>query len=327
MIKLSFFDLHLVILASALILDYFIGDPDWLWRRIPHPITFFGALIHKADEMLNLDKYNDSLRKQYGIATILILCFISILIGWLLSALSPIIEAITLFIFLAAKSLLDHLKAVFLPLRRGDLEASRKAVAMIVGRNTIDMNQSDVSRAAIESGAENLSDGFVAPIFWFLIGGLPLLICYKMVNTADSMIGYKSDKYLNFGYGAAKLDDALNYFPARICGALIVIAGGIYRRSVSTSWKIMIRDGRLHESPNAGIPEAAMAGALGVALGGPRTYGEALYQAPWINPEGEKSLSYKHLQKAILIIHIVVVILIFSILGIIGLFSPFWLIS
>jgi len=180
---------------------------------------------------------------------------------------------------LAVRSMHDHVSAVAKPLARGDLFAARQAVAMIVGRDPERLGQEGVARAALESLAENSSDGIVAPLFWGVIGGLPGIAVYKAINTMDSMIGHRNDRYEDFGKAAARLDDLVNWGPARLTGLLFALASGRPARAI----RVMRRDARQHRSPNAGWPEAAMAGALSVRLSGPRVYGDVIADEPWVN--------------------------------------------
>ena len=204
--------------------------------------------------------------------------------GWALSWGGGVIEVICVTILLAGRSLDEHIRAVAVAL--GDnITAARRAVGMIVGRSTDAMQEDAIARAAIETGAENLSDGVFAPAFWFLLTGLPGLIAYKIINTADSMIGYRNARYLAFGSGAARLDDLLNLVPARITALLICLAA-LFRGRALAAIRIMLRDGKTHASPNAGWPEAAMAGALDVWLAGPRRYGRRLRHAPRFHETG-----------------------------------------
>jgi adenosylcobinamide-phosphate synthase len=207
-----------------------------------------------------------------------------ILLGLVISAGGPVIVLAVLVILLAGRSLDDHIRAVATALDSG-IGPARLAVGMIVGRSTADLDEGDIARAAIETGAENLSDGVFAPAFWFLLTGLPGLIAYKIINTADSMIGYRNARYLAFGSGAARLDDLLNLVPARITALLICLAA-LFRGRALAAIRIMLRDSKTHASPNAGWPEAAMAGALDVWLAGPRRYGRRLRHAPRFHETG-----------------------------------------
>jgi adenosylcobinamide-phosphate synthase len=197
-----------------------------------------------------------------------------------------VIETLVVAVFLAQKSLLDHVRRVAQALGTGGADAGRKAVAMIVGRDTSVLDGAGVSRAAIESAAENFSDGLVAPVFWYALLGLPGLLVFKVVNTADSMIGHRSPRYEAFGWAAARLDDLMNLIPARLSALLIAaaaaLAGGAAGHAAAAAW----HDARFHRSPNAGWPEAAAAGALGLALGGPRRYGNLIVEGAWLNGQG-----------------------------------------
>ena len=281
---------------GALILDWLLGEPDILWRRVPHPVVMFGRAISALEAIGNRRSRTGHMRRNFGILAIIILVFGAGGIGALLSAITSqwigISNAITLImltILLAGRSLDDHIRNVARDLET-DLMDARASVGMIVGRNTAEMDQGDIARAAIETGAENLSDGVIAPAFWFLIFGLPGVMIYKMVNTADSMIGYKNARYLAFGWAAARLDDVLNYLPARLTALLICAGslGGAFR-----AFSIMRADARSHQSPNAGWPEAAMAGGINVWLAGPRRYGQRIRDAARMNADGSNADSKK----------------------------------
>ena len=192
-------------------------------------------------------------------------------------------------VFIAQQSLYRHVSRVRSAFTTGGLVAARAAVAMIVGRDPESLDEGGVARAAIESCAENFSDGVVAPVFWLALLGLPGLLVYKAINTADSMIGHRTSRHRDFGWAAARLDDMLNLLPARLAGLLIVLAAPVARGSLAVSLKTMWRDARKHRSPNAGWPESAMAGALGVALAGPRRYGAAVVDDPFLNSEARKN--------------------------------------
>ena len=269
-----------VLLLPALLLDAALGEPGWLWSRVPHPAILMGRLIGALDRHLN----RGNRRRVMGVLAVLILILTGLVIAALLSLLGPIAKVIVAAILIAQRSLVQHVTAVAQGLRES-LPAGRHAVSMIVSRNTEAMTTPQVARSAIESGAENLSDGVIAPAFWFLIGGLPGLIIYKMVNTADSMIGYRNDRYEEFGWAAARLDDLLNLAPARLTGLMIALLGGQTRQ-----WRAIIGDARQHRSPNAGWPEAAMARALNLALAGPRSYDGQMHDFPWVNGAGRKDI-------------------------------------
>ena len=277
-----------ILLLLALGLDALVGDPDWLWRRLPHPVVLFGALIDRFERWGNAGDAHQ--RRTNGYIAIGALVGISALAGLAftiaLGALGPIgfaLEAVTVAILLAQRSLHQHVERVAVAARRDGLAGARRAVAMIVGRDPDRLNLSAVCRAAIESLSENFADGIVAPAFWYGIGGLPGLFAYKMVNTADSMIGHLSERYRDFGRGAARLDDLLNLVPARLSALLIALARpGIFNRILAAARA----DAPRHRSPNAGWPEASMAAAVGIALGGPRSYGDGILSEPVLNAGG-----------------------------------------
>ncbi|NDV88284.1 cobalamin biosynthesis protein [Aurantimonas aggregata] len=286
-------------LAAAvigLVLDRLVGDPDWLWRRLPHPVVLIGNLIGTLDRRLNREALGETARRRRGVLAITLLVTGALLTGFLLAALFAaagplglVLEAVVLAIFLAQKSLIDHVRAVADALDGEGITAGRRAVAMIVGRDPEQLDAAGVSRAAIESLAENASDGIVAPLLWYLVLGLPGLIAYKVVNTADSMIGHMSERHRAFGWAAAKMDDVVNWPAARLTALLFALAAGLGRKAgIGTVWAVTRRDAPSHRSPNAGWPEAAMAAALGLSLGGPRRYGEIMVEAPMLNPQGRR---------------------------------------
>ncbi len=263
-------------LVLAMVLDALLGEPKWLWSRLPHPAVVIGRAVGVLDARMNDDT------RGAGAFAVSIMLVGAIALGLMLMVLPGIwAEVIVGAVLLAQKSLVEHVQRVGDALRLS-LGEARRAVAMIVGRDVRDMDAPAVARGAIESAAENLSDGVIAPAFWFAIGGLPGLLAYKIVNTADSMIGYRTPKYENFGWAAAKLDDILNWIPARLTALLI---WGITRRG---SWGDIAADASLHRSPNAGWPEAAMAPALDVSLSGPRSYDGIIEDFDWVHAEGRK---------------------------------------
>ncbi len=268
------------LLVCAMCLDAALGEPDWLWSRIRHPAVLMGNAIGWLDNRLNHGAY----RRLKGVATVLILVVAALILGRLLALLGPIVEIVVCAILLAQKSLITHVRAVGEGLLTS-LAEGRAQVAMIVSRDTRDMTEAQVARSAIESAAENLSDGVIAPAFWFLVGGLPGLLVYKVVNTADSMIGYRNDKYRAFGWAAARLDDLLNLVPARLTFVLIVALSGQWSR-----WGEMVEDASRHISPNAGWPEAAMARALDIALAGPRSYDGQMRDLAWVNGNARQDI-------------------------------------
>jgi len=283
---------HLWMLAAALALDAVVGDPDWLWRRAPHPIVLLGRLVAYLDRRLNHQHAPPRTRRILGVVAITFVAGFAFAAGQVIDSLLMhlpigwIGTVILSAILLAGRSLHDHVRAVRLAFDEGGLAAARVAVARIVGRDPATLDASGVSRAAIESTAENFSDAVVAPAFWFLLLGLPGLLAYKAINTADSMIGHLSPRYRDFGWAAARLDDLVNLPASRLAGCLVALAAPAAGGSVATAFAVMRRDAPGHRSPNAGWPEAAMAGALGIALLGPRVYEGRLSDAPYLNAEG-----------------------------------------
>jgi adenosylcobinamide-phosphate synthase len=277
----------LLVLLAALALDaFYTGGPGFL-RAIPHPVVIAGRAIAWAETRLNRPQRSPTDRRWRGILLCVAMVTLAASIGYGFSwiarvfALSYLIEMPLIAWLLAQRSLHDHVRAVAVALDSGGEEAGREAVSHIVGRDPKSLDQHGVARAAIESLAENFSDAVVAPVFWFVLFGLPGLMVYKTVNTLDSMVGYRSDRYRDFGWASARLDDVLNLIPARLSGLLIAVAallvpGAKAQGALATMW----RDHARHRSPNSGWPEAAMAGALALALAGPRVY-------PGQPPEGE----------------------------------------
>ncbi|MGM4989247.1 adenosylcobinamide-phosphate synthase CbiB [Tardiphaga sp. 841_E9_N1_2] len=282
----------LLLVVAALLLDAVIGDPDWLWRRAPHPVVWIGNGIGWLERRLNPESWSRRQRKLAGVVTVIALVSVAMLVGGLLADLLNdnwigfAIEALIASTLIAQRSLYQHVARVHRAFTEGGLPAARQAVAMIVGRDPEQLDEAGVSRAAIESTAENFSDGIVAPVFWLALLGLPGLIAYKAINTADSMIGHRSVRYQDFGWAAARLDDLVNLIPARLSGVLVALAAPVARGSIISSLKIMLRDASKHRSPNAGWPESAMAGALGIAIAGPRVYAEGAVNDPYLNAEG-----------------------------------------
>ncbi|MCW9044027.1 MAG: adenosylcobinamide-phosphate synthase CbiB [Pseudopelagicola sp.] len=271
---------HTALLALAFLLDAALGEPRWLWSRVPHPAVLLGRLIGWADERFN----TGTARKAKGVATIAALTLAMLFLGNTLAAFGWLPEFLLAAILLAQRSLVDHVRAVGNGLRLS-LGEGRRAVALIVSRDTDDMDADAVSRSAIESAAENLSDGVIAPAFWFLLGGLPGLLIYKAINTADSMIGYRTPRHAEFGWAAARFDDLLNWVPARLTAALIAVT-----HHGLGAWRAIRADARLHRSPNAGWPEAAMARALNAAISGPRAYHGEMRDFPFVNATGRRGL-------------------------------------
>jgi len=255
------------------------GYPEGLARSVGHPVTWMGRLITWLDQRLNRDDADPETRRRAGAVAMLVLLGIvggvAFLIEWtlLLLPLGFIVVALLASALLAQRSLFMHVASVADALDESGVDAGRMAVAQIVGRDTGSLDEAGIARAAIESLAENFSDGVVAPSFWMVIAGLPGAAVYKAINTADSMIGHRTKRHLDFGRTAAQLDDLVN-LPASRISALLLAAAAFATKGASgaAAWQAMWRDGPKHASPNAGYPEAAMAGALGLALGGPRSY-------------------------------------------------------
>ncbi|WP_241659696.1 adenosylcobinamide-phosphate synthase CbiB [Sphingomonas glacialis] len=268
---------------GALALDALLGWPGGLYARIGHPVGWFARLIGACEARWNGVVRTPRARWIAGIFTVLVLVCLVGAVAWGLTLLLRIALggwawigiAVLAWPGLAQRSLDDHVRPVAAALEAGDLPAARSAVAMIVGRDTATLDESDVARAAIESLAESFCDGVVAPFFWLLLGGLPGLWIYKALNTADSMIGHREPRWRMFGWAAARSDDVANLVPARLAGVILCVVGG-------GGWGTLWRDAGKHASPNAGWPEAAMAGVLGVRLAGPIAYDGVVADKPWI---------------------------------------------
>lgn len=276
------------ILLLALAVDALIGWPDALYRKIGHPVTWLGKLISHMDKSLNRMEWHPPTRRLMGLLTAAFIILICIVSGQIIQnavgqgILGFLISVLLAWPLLASRSLYSHVKDVAQPLELMDLRSAREAVSMIVGRDPKQLDTAGVGRAAIESLAENTSDGVVAPIFWGLIFGLPGILAYKAINTMDSMIGYKTPKHLDFGWAAARIDDLANWVPARLTGLIIAMMSG----TPNTALQTIRRDAGNHRSPNAGWPESAMAAALGVRLSGPRSYHDKQTNDPWLYAEG-----------------------------------------
>lgn len=300
----AFFTPPLIILL-AFIVDALAGDPKWLYRNIPHPVVLLGNLIAIAEDNFNKADLGDRSRFVHGAiisgAVIALATGVGILIASLCAGhpVGLILLAVLASSLIAWRSLYDHVTDVAMGLGES-LEAGRKAVSHIVGRDPDSLDESAISRAAIESLAENFSDGTVVPVFFFALLGLPGICAYKAVNTLDSMIGHRNERYEYFGKAAARIDDAVNYIPARLTAFLIVIAAVLVKgANAKGAIRAMFRDARYHRSFNAGWPEAAMAGALGIALAGPRIYDGVEVTDQWMNGEGTRDVGPAHIFRAL----------------------------
>ena len=276
------------LLVLALLLDVFLGDPKLILRILPHPVALFGKLINFCEHKLNHNDHANVDRLVRGALMTIVLTIFAILIGWALKLFFEfynlwLLELFIVALFVAQRSLYDHVQLVSKALENRGIEAGREAVAHIVGRNTSKLDMGGISRASIESLSENFADGIVAPVFWYLIFGLPGILFCKAVNTLDSMIGYRNERYNFFGRVAARLDDVVMWIPARIAALLIIFSACLLPKCHPVlAFRQTIKCASRHSSINAGWPEAAMAGALRIALGGPRSYKGGLKEDAWI---------------------------------------------
>ena len=295
---------HFTMAAFALVLEYFVGYPQFIQRAMGHPVEWIGKLIAYLDEGLNDPDTEDADQRNHGIFAIVALCIavaiptflvekllLSFHYGWIFNILLATA-------FIAQKSLRDHVADVARTLPQSIISA-RSEVAKIVGRNPTNLDESGIAKAALESLAENTADGITAPIFWFAVAGLPGIVVYKAINTADSMIGHKSEKYLHFGWAAAKLDDLVNLPASRLTGLLFAAAAWFKSKSrAQAALTSMWRDANKHQSPNAGWPEAAMAGALDLKFGGPREYDGETVELAYMG-EGRSQLTAADIDKGL----------------------------
>jgi adenosylcobinamide-phosphate synthase len=264
----------------ALLIELIVGYPDRLLRAIGHPVTWMGRLIAALDRALNHESMSDAKRRAAGALALVVIIGLPAIIGYLaecailLLPLGIVLAAVLASTLIAQRSLREHVARVAAALEHDGLAAGREAVSHIVGRDPDTLDEAGVARAAIESLAENFSDGVVAPAFWLAVAGLAGGAAYKAINTADSMIGHRTPRHRAFGWAAARLDDLVNLPASRLTALLIVAAAAVSPdASAGNAWRSVRRDAPQHRSPNAGYPEAAMAGALGLALAGPRVYG------------------------------------------------------
>mgnify|MGYP001111080913 CR=1 FL=1 len=291
----------------AFLLDLLLGDPRWL----PHPVSGMGRAISILERPLFSLSLHPLARKLAGACLTVAVVGGSYLVTWALitAAGGPdtlaggLLAVGLLYAALATRSLDDHIRAVHRPLVAGKLAAARRAVSLVVGRDTEELDEGEVARAAVETAAENASDGIIAPLFYAFVGGAPLAMAYKAVNTLDSMIGHKNARYLHFGMVTARLDDLWNYLPARLTAVLLAVAGWILGYPCIRARRAIMRDARKHPSPNAGYPESAMAGLLGVRLGGTNYYQGAPSRRPHLWEEGATP-GAAHIQKAAVVVRL-----------------------
>jgi len=294
---------HFWLLAVAMGVDALVGDPDLVWSRVPHPVALIGRLIALLDRGFNRREFGTAWLGVLGVLALLVVIVIAAGIGYALELafarpfgwVGTILVAA---VMLAGRSLYNHVAAVAAAFTVS-LDAARTAVARIVGRDPASLDEARICRAAIESAAENFSDGVVAPALWFLLLGLPGLFAYKAINTADSMIGHLSPRYRAFGWAAARLDDVVNLPASRLAGVLVALAAPFAGGQIGQSLRIMATDAGKHRSPNAGWPEAAMAAALGVALAGPRRYAGIIVNDPFLNEHGRRDATPVDIRRAL----------------------------
>lgn len=287
----------------ALLIEATAGYPDRVIRAIGHPVTWIGRLIALLDRTLN--RPGSASRKAAGFLALVIIIAVPAVAAYtveralLLLPLGFVLVALLASTLIAQRSLHEHVERVADALERGGLDAGRTAVSQIVGRDPQSLDEAGVARAAIESLAENFSDGVVAPVFWLAVGGLAGGAAYKAVNTADSMIGHKNEKYGEFGYAAARLDDLINLPASRLSALLIAAAAAVTDRDAAwRAWEAVTRDAKKHRSPNAGWPEAAMAGALGLSLAGPRAYGGVMVEDAFMG-DGRREATAQDIRAAL----------------------------
>lgn len=323
------FALNGTILLFAFALDLILGDP----RGLPHPVRAIGWTIRRTETVLRRFTKTPLAEKSAGVLlVVLIVSLVFFLSHFLLLSFFRIsfsigfaLSVLLAYTTLAARDLGNAAKAVLRHLDAGEIEQARTGLSMIVGRDTADLDEQEIARAVVETVAENTSDGVIAPLFYLAIGGPALALAYKAVNTLDSMVGYRNEKYINFGWAAARVDDVANYIPARITAMLMCLTADTLRglravisplprpsssrgegaselqmlnTALHSPWHIMLRDGNKHPSPNSGYPEAAMAGALGIRLGGQATYGGKPGLKPFIGEAGNR-IDKKHIEKSV----------------------------
>ena len=313
----------LIILVAALGVEALFGYPQRLYKLIGHPVTWIGALISKLDRDLNRDDESRAARKASGVLALIVLVAIPVGLAWIIQMalastwLGNIALVLIASTMLASRSLYDHVRDVAQALRNEGLDAGRTMVGRIVGRNPETLDEHGVARAAIESLAENASDGITAPVVWFALLGLPGLAAYKAINTADSMIGHRTPRHDAFGWAAARLDDLVNLPASRLTGFLFALAARfIPNGSMDNAFRVMRRDAHRHRSPNAGWPESAMAGALGLKLNGPKTYGATHVEDAYMG-DGRREATADDIERALRLAGIAWVLMIAGLSGIV----------
>lgn len=287
-----------LIILLAFILDLIIGDPHWLL----HPVRLIGRLIELLENNFRKTKIPLKISGIFLVLSVVLftsgLSFVLVKSAYMVNYyLGMMVSVVIVYFAIAPKNLYNESMRIYNFLREGDLESARKSLSMLVGRDTDKLSENEVIRASVETIAENGVDAVISPLFYALIGGVPLAIVYRAINTMDSMVGYKNKRYIDFGWAAARLDDAVNYIPARLSAILIPLSSLIYGKDWLSSFRIVFRDGKKNPSPNSGIPEAAVAGALGIQLGGLNYYGGVPSDKPFIGDCGSE-LSIGHIKEA-----------------------------
>ncbi len=286
------------ILLGALLLDAALGDMPALFRRAPHPVALLGRMIDRLDSRLNRPERPAADRQTRGAFALLAVAGVAAAAGWAVSLFGWLPTLLLAFLLVAQRGLHDHVAAVAAGLDSG-LEQGREAVSRIAGRDPASLDAHGVARAGIESLAENFSDSVVAPAFWFLLLGLPGLCAFKAINTLDSMVGHRTQRHEAFGSWSARADDIACFLPARISALLLMAAAFCFRpASPLGAWRAVMNDAHRHRSPNAGWPEAAMAGALGLALAGPRRYGGRTVKDAWMG-QGRSRATPRDIRRAL----------------------------
>lgn len=307
------------VIIGAFLLDLIAGEPG----RFPHPVVLIGRVVAWVDRLANRDYISAKMKRIAGGGlAILMPLFIFFLTAVLISTTYRIMgdiggaafTIILAYTTISPKGLRDAALHIRGHLRDGDLEGARKALSQIVGRSTEALEEREIVRGTVESVAENTSDGVTAPLFYLGIGGVPLAMAYKAINTMDSMIGYKNERYVDFGRASARLDDMVNYIPARLTGLLMVASSLIMNMNWRGAWKVMLRDGRNHPSPNAGYPEAAAAGAMNIQLGGENRYPGRVDVRPYIGDK-VKELEIGEIDGVVMLMYLSSAIMLFAALS------------